>query len=220
MRLRLIENHEQLTRIARELVGRTLDHDDFLVQAASVHPRASRDQQPDLAERPRASRVGGYSGTTFPPETGISGVDTPASLPVEHSRHARPRKPSCVRARPRQTATRSRSPTASATPVFQAQIPLVDHGVFHGALLAEYSVERLLRYFVPDRDRAPPRDLAARRARALARQHGDDAAGRAAGAAVDRLRAAGRAGRERPRPARPGLPHLDRPDRQRACSGW
>jgi hypothetical protein len=35
------------------------------------------------------------------------------------------------------------------TPVFQAQIPLVDHGEFHGALVAEYSIERLLRYFVP-----------------------------------------------------------------------
>ena len=34
-------------------------------------------------------------------------------------------------------------------PVFQALIPLVDHGDFHGALVVEYSVERLLRYFVP-----------------------------------------------------------------------
>jgi hypothetical protein len=35
IRLRLIENHEQLTRIARELVARTLDHDEFLEQAAT-----------------------------------------------------------------------------------------------------------------------------------------------------------------------------------------
>src|ERR1700759_2836488 len=82
VRLRLIENHEQLTRMARELVGRTLDHDTFLVQAAAFtleHPEVSNliwlsDQR---------VRIGGYSGTTFPPETGISGVDTPASLPVE-----------------------------------------------------------------------------------------------------------------------------------------
>src|SRR3982750_1558462 len=41
MRLRLIENHEQLTRMARELVSRTLDRDGFLVQAAAFtleHP--------------------------------------------------------------------------------------------------------------------------------------------------------------------------------------
>src|SRR5678815_2006768 len=31
IRLRLIENHEQLTRMARELVAHTLDHDTFLV---------------------------------------------------------------------------------------------------------------------------------------------------------------------------------------------
>src|SRR5918993_513998 len=44
VRLRLIENHEQLTRMARELVGRTLDHEDFLVQAAAFtleHPEIS-----------------------------------------------------------------------------------------------------------------------------------------------------------------------------------
>ena len=44
VRLRLIENHEQLTRIARELVSRTLDHDTFLDQAAAFtadHPEIS-----------------------------------------------------------------------------------------------------------------------------------------------------------------------------------
>src|SRR5664279_5591114 len=41
MRLCLLENHEQLVRMARELVGRALDHNGFLVQAAtftSEHP--------------------------------------------------------------------------------------------------------------------------------------------------------------------------------------
>src|SRR5450432_2605515 len=44
VRLRLIENHEQLMRLARELVARTLDHDAFLVQAAAFtgdHPEIS-----------------------------------------------------------------------------------------------------------------------------------------------------------------------------------
>src|SRR3954454_20997610 len=35
IRLRLIENQEQLVRIAREIVTRTIDRDDFLGQAAS-----------------------------------------------------------------------------------------------------------------------------------------------------------------------------------------
>ena len=41
MRLRLIENQEQLMRMAREIVTRTIDHDEFLGQAAGFtreHP--------------------------------------------------------------------------------------------------------------------------------------------------------------------------------------
>src|SRR5207237_1401769 len=82
IRLRLIENHEQLTRIARELVARTLDHDEFLVQAAVFtrdHPEISNLIWLNDARKPVAS----YSGTSFPPETGISGIETPASLPAE-----------------------------------------------------------------------------------------------------------------------------------------
>src|SRR5450432_4630823 len=35
IRLRLIENQEQLVRIAREIVTRAIDHDQFLAQAGS-----------------------------------------------------------------------------------------------------------------------------------------------------------------------------------------
>jgi len=147
VRLRLIENHEQLTRIARELVSRTLDHETFLDQAAAFtadHPEISNliwvsDKRLALAS---------YSGTSFPPETGISGVETPASLPVENS--GAPPEDAFRRIREtRQTAYSRPFADSFGNPVFQAQIPLIDHGVFQGALVAEYSVERLLRYFVP-----------------------------------------------------------------------
>lgn len=36
-----------------------------------------------------------------------------------------------------------------AKPVIQVQIPLIERGIFSGVLIAEYSVEALLRYFVP-----------------------------------------------------------------------
>ena len=92
----------------------------------------------------RRVRIGGYSGTTFPAETGISGVDTPASLPVEHSATA-PEEAFGRARETRQTAYSRPFADSFGNPVFQAQIPLVDHGAFHGALLVEYSVERLLR---------------------------------------------------------------------------
>ncbi|HEY2559890.1 MAG TPA: PAS domain S-box protein [Caldimonas sp.] len=146
IRLRLIENHEQLTRMARELVGRTLDHDSFLVQAAAFtleHPEISNLIWLNDARTP----IAGYSGTSFPPETGISGVETPASLPVEHSGSA-PEEAFQRSREERRTVYSAPFTDSFGSPVFQTQIPLVDHGEFHGALVAEYSIERLLRYFV------------------------------------------------------------------------
>jgi PAS domain S-box-containing protein len=146
VRLRLIENHEQLTRLAREIVAGTLGHDEFLVQAANFtleRPEISNLIWLDDTRKP----IAGYSGTSFPPETGISGVETPASLPVENSGS----KPEEAFQRARETSRTVYSlpfTDSFGSPVFQAQIPLVDHGEFHGALVAEYSIERLLRYFV------------------------------------------------------------------------
>ncbi len=147
VRLRLVENHEQLTRLARELVGHTLDHNGFLVQAAAFtrdHPEISNLIWLSASRAP----IAGYSGTSFPPETGISGIDTPASLPIEHSGSA-PEEAFQHGRVTRQTAYSRPFVDSFGNAVFQAQVPLVDHGVFHGALVAEYSVERLLRYFVP-----------------------------------------------------------------------
>ncbi len=147
VRLRLLENQEQLARLARELVGHTLDHDAFLVQAAAFtrdHPEISN----LIWLGPSRTRIAGYSSTSFPPETGISGVDTPVSLPVEHSGSAP--EEAFLRSRETRQAAYSR-PFADSfgNAVFQAQIPLVDRNSFHGALVAEYSIELLLRYFVP-----------------------------------------------------------------------
>ena len=213
VRLRLIENHEQLTRMARELVSRTLDHDAFLVQAAAFtleHPEVSN----LIWLNDRRVRIGGYSGH-----------DLPARDRHQRRRHAGlaadrevgHRAGGSVRARARDAPDR----VLAAVPRQLRQPGLPGADPAHrprrlprraaGRVLGR-AAAALLR---PDRDRAPPRHLGARRARALAREHGDDAAGLVAGPAVDRVRAAGRAGRERPGPARPGLPHLDRPDRQR-----
>jgi hypothetical protein len=146
MRLRLIENHEQLTRMARELVGRTLDHDTFLVQAAAFtleHPEVSN----LIWLNDRRVRIGGYRGRPSRPRP-ASAAST--RRPRCRSRNPAPPPRKFVRAREtRQTAYSQPFPDSFGNPVFQAQIPLIDHGVFHGALLVEYSVERLLRYFVP-----------------------------------------------------------------------
>lgn len=146
IRLRLIENHEQLARIARDIVSRTIDREAFL-QQASVFTREHLEISNLIWVDAARGRVASYSGTTFPPETGISGVDTPASLPVadvgapdEAFRRGRDG---------RRTVYSLPFADSFGNPVFQAQVPLIDGGGFHGALIAEYSIERLVRYFVP-----------------------------------------------------------------------
>jgi PAS domain S-box-containing protein len=81
--------------------------------------------------------------------------------------------------------------------VFQAQIPLLDRIAFSGTLIAEYSLDRLVRYFVPEQ-------VSSRHTIALldAGEHtlastGADEARHRAEAAVDRPRGAGRTGRQR-----------------------
>src|SRR6195952_3531035 len=82
IRLRLIENQEQLVRIAREVVTRAIDRDQFLQQAASFtreRPEITNLAWINAARAPRAS----YSATSSPAEAGVTGDDTPATLPVE-----------------------------------------------------------------------------------------------------------------------------------------
>ena len=147
LRIHLIENNEQLSRISRDLVTHATDHDGFLVAASAFtreHPETTNLIWIGASRAPVAS----YSGTSFPPETEISGIDTPASMPVESSAS----EPELTFRRGRDT----RQPVYShpftdsfGNPVFQVQVPLIERGAFAGALIAEYSVERLLRYYVP-----------------------------------------------------------------------
>ncbi|MEP7303655.1 MAG: PAS domain S-box protein [Caldimonas sp.] len=147
LRVRLIDNHEQLVRMARDLVTHSLDRDGFLVQASTFtreRPETTNLIWVDGSHTPIAA----YSGTSFPPETGISGIDTPASLPVENS--GTEPEATFQRGRElRQTVYSHPFTDSFGNPVFQVLIPLVDRGGFNGALIAEYSVERLLRYYVP-----------------------------------------------------------------------
>ncbi|HZV93399.1 MAG TPA: PAS domain S-box protein, partial [Caldimonas sp.] len=147
LRLRLIEDDEQLVRVARELATHTLDRDGFLIQASTF-----TDERPETTNliwlSASRAKVASYSGTSFPPETGISGIDTPASLPVANA-ETEPER-AFERARDtRQTVYSKPFSDSFGNPVFQMLIPLVERGAFSGVLVAEYSVERLLRYGVP-----------------------------------------------------------------------
>ena len=82
IRLRLIENQEQLVRIAREIVTRAIDQDEFIGQAASFTR-----ERPEINHlfwiSGNRTRRAAYSAISFHPETGLTGEEYAASLPKE-----------------------------------------------------------------------------------------------------------------------------------------
>ena len=145
VRLHLIENQEQLVRIGREIATRAIGRTEFLIEGASFS--SERPEVTNLlwlsAERAVVAR---YAAASFHAETGIDGTKARPSLPVE----GRPSAPETAftDAREIRQVTYSRA-FRDTNAVFQVHVPLIDRGTFAGALVAEYSVESLLRYYVP-----------------------------------------------------------------------
>lgn len=147
IRLRLIENQEQLVRIAREVVTRQIDAHEFSAQA-----QAFARERPELthvtwlsARRDRRSSVG---ATGFQADGLMSvGGDDP-SMPTPNPMNAAEIAFEAAKER-RQPVYSPPFRDANGATVFQLHIPLIDRGGFAGVLIAEYTVEALLRYYVP-----------------------------------------------------------------------
>ena len=147
IRLRLIENQEQLVRIAREIATRAIDHDQFVAQAGAFtreRPEITNLAWINAARAPRGS----YSALSFPPEAGATPDDTPASLPVEGKDTPSESAFKIARAQ-RQPVYSQPFTDAFGNTVFQVQVPLLERSAFAGVLIAEYSVEGLMRRNVP-----------------------------------------------------------------------
>ena len=146
IRLHLIENQEQLVRIARDIVTRTVNADEFSPQA-----QAFLRQRPELTEvtwlSSRRERRAGVSGSRFPNESPMVGVGNNPSMPMATQSSA-PELAFQI-AREQRTPVYSQPFTDSnGVTVFQLQVPLIDRTGFSGVLIAEYSVEALMRYYV------------------------------------------------------------------------
>ena len=147
IRLRLIENQEQLVRIAREVVTRQIDTHEFSAQA-----QAFARERPELthvtwlsAKRERRSSVGAAGLAA----DGLMSADgTDPSMPVANQSNAAALAFDAAKER-RQPVYSGPFSDANGTTVFQLHIPLIDRGGFGGVLIAEYTVEALLRYYVP-----------------------------------------------------------------------
>jgi PAS domain S-box-containing protein len=147
LRLHLIENQEQLVRMASELVRRETDTDDFAGQALTFVRERPAVTQLAWIDTQRQRKAGRWSAP-YREDHGLTGGPPDPSLPQPGTRNAA--EEAFTQARDMRVPVYSR-PFLDATgdAVFQLQVPLVARNTFAGTLLVEYSVEALLRHFVP-----------------------------------------------------------------------
>ena len=154
IRLRLIENQEQLVRMAREAATRTIDLDEFLGQAVSfarerpevVSLSWLNADQSIKARHLSPNHPGDPVRWSAEPASTLVGPPLPPSLLAANSEPAW----AFAAARDLRQPVYSRPyEGANTLALFQVQLPLLDRSAFAGTLVAEYSVESLLRYFVP-----------------------------------------------------------------------
>jgi PAS domain S-box-containing protein len=152
IRMRLLENQEQLARVARDWILRQSEGTPFATQATDF-----------ALERPEITQVIWIDGQRVRRGTYVgSEAQEPAGNPLaDKSERASPEPVrsaatmadiewafSAARDTRRPAYTRVFKGTAGQF-VFQLHVPLLERGSFAGTLTAEYSVESLLRYHVP-----------------------------------------------------------------------
>jgi len=141
--LRLIQNQEQLIRIARDLVTHEIDANGFLNQAIGFtreRPEVTHLSWLNANRVPKASHwalLYNAEGIDAPDPSAAPGRESEAELAFRAAHTSR-------------LPTYSKAFTdATGATVFQLHVPLVERGAFSGTVLVEYSVDSLLRNFVP-----------------------------------------------------------------------
>ncbi len=145
MGLRLIQNQEALIRMARELATRVIDSDSLIGQAVSFtreRPEITHLTWIDARRRVKASHWAMLYNLN------PAGAAPEAALPIDGG--ATEPEATFVAARNTRSPAYSRAfADSTGAPVFQLHIPLIEQGIFTGTLIAEYSVDALVRHFVP-----------------------------------------------------------------------
>ena len=142
--LRLLQNQEALIRMARDVVQRVTDSDEFVGQAVAFtreRPEVTHLTWVDARRKARAS----HWALLYP----VNPSAMPElSLPVE----GQATEPEATF----KAARDSRSPAysrgfidATGAAVFQLHVPLIERNAFAGVLVVEYSIDMLIRHFVP-----------------------------------------------------------------------
>ena len=140
LRLRLLEQQEQLLRIAREISMRELGADEFRKRTETLITQYPELQ--GLSWIDERKRIKANYGTANLSNNQIRTVGSTLNLDETESNYSL--------ARELQQPIYSQNEASAVTPAtLQLHIPLSDRTGFSGVLLAEYSVDGLFRYGVP-----------------------------------------------------------------------
>jgi len=147
LRLHLIENQEQLVRMASELMKRETDFDDFIGQAQAFVRERPAVTQLSWLDNNRKRKAGRWA-TLFREESAPGNDATDPSLPNAEDQN--PPELAFAQARDmRQPVYSTAFIDSVGAVVIQMHVPMVARNTFAGSLMVEYSVEALLRLFVP-----------------------------------------------------------------------
>lgn len=150
LRLRLLDDQDQLVRMARAITAEEVNDPNFVAQATAF-----------MRERPMLTHLSwlranntlriGHSAAAFRSDADVDTVEVEGDSPA-----LPPTGAASEPARTFAAARATRTPLYSQAfrnpngiTVFQLQVPLLERGVFAGVLMAEYSIDALLRATVP-----------------------------------------------------------------------
>jgi PAS domain S-box-containing protein len=147
LRLRLVENQDLLLRFARDLVARQPAREEFNAQALAIGS-----ERPEIGYLlwlgPDRQPVAAWAATPFhyeaQPQSGVPGLDVDGTS--ADSPPARAFAAALAQRQPVYTAAFS---DITGAPVFQIHVPLLQRGRVVGMLVAQYTLEVLLRLAVP-----------------------------------------------------------------------
>ena len=147
IRLRLLDDQEQLTRLARQVADHEIDGPAFAAQALVFARDRVALTHLSWVARDRTVRAG-HAVAMFHLEATPSDEAMPPALPVAGEDSEPERAFAATRDTRRPLFSRAFR-NASGTAVFQLQVPLLEHATFTGVLIAEYAIDALLRASVP-----------------------------------------------------------------------
>ena len=143
LRLRLLERQEQLMRVARDVSSKEIDAEDFTAQAESLinnYPELHAITWIDSKQRVKAAYASSSASNNQLRGVGssVGFKDNEGAFTFNLARDlSQP-----VYSRP--------VLEIGAGPILQLHIPLVDKGKFAGVIMAEYAVDGLMRFGIPN----------------------------------------------------------------------